>query len=335
MDRGAQQRSADAGQRGGIAAVIIGRNEGARLVACLASVAPQVERMVYVDSGSTDDSVAQARAAGAEVVELDLSTPFTAARARNAGFAALEARRAPDLVQFIDGDCVLDPAWIGTASGHLDRDNRLAVVCGRRRERFPQASVFNRLCDHEWDTPVGPARACGGDALVRASAFRSVGGFNAALIAGEEPELCVRLRRNGWLVERLAAEMTLHDAAMTRFRQWWQRSRRAGHAFAEGAALHGGPPERHFLQETVRAIFWGACLPVMVGAAMLAWPPAAMLLVVWPLQVVRLALRSGARRKDWERAVFLVLGKFAEAQGVIEYWLRRLAGKDRGLIEYK
>lgn len=335
MDRDTQQGPGDADRRAGIAAVIIGRNEGARLVACLASVAPQVGRMVYVDSGSTDDSVAQARAAGADVVELDLSTRFTAARARNAGFAVLEARHAPDLVQFIDGDCVLDPDWIGTAAAHLARDNRLAVVCGRRRERFAQASVYNRLCDREWDTPVGPARACGGDALVRASAFRAVGGFNPALIAGEEPELCLRLRRKGWLVERLAAEMTLHDAAMTRFRQWWQRSRRAGHAFAEGAALHGGPPERHFLQETVRAIVWGAILPVAIAGAALWWTPAALLLAIWPLQVLRLALRAGGRREDWEQAFFMVLGKFAEAQGVIEYWLRRLAGKDRGLIEYK
>lgn len=72
---------------GTVAAVAIGRNEGARLVACLESMVGRVDPIIYVDSGSTDNSVAEARARGAEVVELDMSIPFTAARARNAGAA--------------------------------------------------------------------------------------------------------------------------------------------------------------------------------------------------------------------------------------------------------
>jgi len=49
---------------GAIDAVVIGRNEGERLVACLASLGGEIRRAVYVDSGSTDGSVAAARAAG-------------------------------------------------------------------------------------------------------------------------------------------------------------------------------------------------------------------------------------------------------------------------------
>ena len=240
----------------GVAAVLIGRNEGARLVAAFAAIPPDVWPVVYVDSGSTDGSVAAAQAAGARVVKLDMSRPFTAARARNEGFAALGAD-TPEFVQFIDGDCSLDPGWIPTATAFLKTTPAAAVACGRRRERFPDASLWNRLCDEEWDTPIGKARACGGDALFRTSAFASVGGYNPTLIAGEEPELCVRLRAAGWEIWRLDAEMTLHDAAMTRFSQWWKRMRRGGHAFAEGAALHGAPPERHFVSETRRALVWG------------------------------------------------------------------------------
>ena len=312
-----------------VAAILIGRNEGPRLMAALAALPSDVGPVIYVDSGSTDGSVAAARAAGARVVALDMTRPFTAARARNEGFAAL-APDTPDYVQFIDGDCALAPGWIATATAFLDANPAAAVACGRRRERFPDASLWNRLCDAEWDTPVGRATACGGDALMRTSAFAAAGGYNPGLIAGEEPELCVRLRAAGWEIWRLDAEMTLHDAAMTRFSQWWKRTRRAGHAFAEGAALHGAPPERHFVTETRRAVIWGAALPLTALLGALATPWALLLLLLYPAQVLRLAPRLGLTR-----AAFLTLAKLPEAAGVAEYWLGRLSGRRAGLIEYK
>ena len=159
-----------------IDAVAIGRNEGARLIACLDSLTSQVRRIVYVDSGSTDGSVEAARAAGAQVIALDMSLPFTAARARNAGLAAL-ASDPPTYVQFIDGDCLLREGWMKKASQFLHDNLRAAVVCGRRRERHPEASVYNALIDAEWDTPVGAARACGGDALMRYQAVAAVKGY--------------------------------------------------------------------------------------------------------------------------------------------------------------
>ena len=317
-------------------AVVIGRNEGARLVACLRSLHGQVRRVVYVDSGSQDGSPAAAAALGAQVVLLDPGVPFTAARARNAGFAALgQDGVLPEWVLFVDGDCQVQPGWVAAALAFAQDVPDAAVICGRRREVAPQASVYNRLADREWDTPVGKARACGGDALIRASALAAAGGYRADLIAGEEPELCLRLRRNGWSVWRIAAEMTLHDAAMTRFSQWWRRSRRAGHAFAEGAALHGSGPERHWVAETRRALAWGAALPVAILALAAAWPPALVLAAAYPAQVLRLAARGGFDRAAREGAVFAVLGKFAEASGVIGYWWARLRQRPRRLIEYK
>lgn len=316
-----------------IGAVVIGRNEGARLIDCLTSMQGQAARIVYVDSGSTDGSQAAARDLGAEVVELETDTPFTAARARNAGLARLTGHgTAPDLVQFVDGDCVLDPGWLPSAISFLAAHPDMAVVCGRRRERFPEASVFNRLIDSEWDTPIGKAQACGGDALMRVAALAQVGGYNPALIAGEEPELCVRLRKAGWGIWRLDREMTLHDAAITRVGQWWKRAARAGHAYAEGAALHGGPPERHKVAETRRAVLWGLGLPALTLGAVLVWLPiGAALLLVWPAQIARLWRRTG----DLAQALALTFGKLAEAQGVATYWWRRLTGAQKRLIEYK
>jgi GT2 family glycosyltransferase len=313
-----------------IGAVIIGRNEGARLVACLASFPAKVRPLVYVDSGSTDGSVAAARAAGAEVVALDMNQPFTAARARNAGFDRLMALGGAEFVQFVDGDCVVQPGWLPTAAAFLQANPDAGVVCGRRREMRPEASVWNRLCDAEWDTPIGPAKFCGGDALMRAAAVTAVGGYNPTLIAGEEPELCVRLRAARWQVWRIDQEMTLHDAAMTKVGQWWKRTRRGGHAFAEGAALHGAPPERHWVEETRRAVLWGAVLPLLVIVGTLFSPWMLLLLLLYPFQMLRLGRRYGR-----ERGVFMVLAKLPEALGVLQYWGNRLRRRKAGLIEYK
>jgi GT2 family glycosyltransferase len=311
-------------------AVVIGRNEGDRLVACLTSLIGQVRRIIYVDSGSSDGSPARAAALGAQVVALAMDRPFTAARARNAGLAAAMVDDPPGFVQFVDGDCAVTPGWVATALAFLRDTPGAAVACGRRRERFPQASVYNRLCDLEWNTPVGQALACGGDALMRAEAVVAAGGYDASLIAGEEPDLCLRLRRAGWQVWRLDADMTLHDAAMTRFGQWWQRTRRAGHAFAEGAARHGKGPERHWVRETRRALAWGVVLPGVALLASLSHPAGALLWLAYPAQVVRLARRTG-----WTVAAFTVLGKVPEALGVLGYHLGRMRGRRAGLIEYK
>lgn len=308
-----------------IGAVVIGRNEGVRLERSLQALAGQVAQIVYVDSGSTDGSVAMARGLGADVVELDMQQPFTAARARNAGMAALG--EGITLVQFLDGDCILRVGWLAAAEAHLKAHPQVAVVCGRRREEHPQASIYNGLIDREWDTPVGEAQACGGDALMRLDALRAVGGYRAEMIAGEEPELCQRLRRAGWQIWRLDAEMTWHDAQITRFGQWWRRSLRAGHAFAEGAALHGGGPDRHWVAETRRAMLWGALLPAVILLFALLMPLAALgLALLYPLQLLRLMRRGGAA---W--GFFTLLGKFPEALGALKYHMRR----DGQIIEYR
>lgn len=318
------------------AAIAIGRNEGQRLIACLDSLrAAGITRIVYVDSGSTDGSVAEAKARGAEVVALDMALPFTAARARNAGLAAL-AFDPPTFVQFIDGDCTLLANWLNAATSRLIEEDSLAIVCGRLRELFPNASPYNRLCDREWNTPVGPALSCGGIMLARYKALASVQGFNPDLIAGEEPDLCLRLRRAGWHIERIAAEMAWHDANITRFGQFWRRARRAGHAFAEGHWRNRHGTEGHFRRETRRALLWGAALPLAILLLLPISPIlAGLLAMALPAQVLRLAAREGFTRPALEAAVLLTVSKFAEAQGALGYHLARLRHRRTALIEYK
>lgn len=317
--------------------VAIGRNEGARLKRCL-KAASAAAAVVYVDSGSTDGSAQWARGQGAEVIDLDMSLPFTAARARNAGFQRLQDM-APDLpyVQFVDGDCELVEGWAGRALSFLDAHPDVAAVAGRLRERYPDRSIYNWLCDREWDGPTGEVRLCGGIAMMRMTAVESVGGFRDDLIAGEEPELCVRLRAAGWRIWRLGVEMAWHDASMTRFDQWWRRALRSGYAFAQGAYLHGKSPDRHFAWEARRAWVWGVWLPLAclaIGLAFGPWGWAAWL--IYPLQVLRQAMRnSGPPRDRALLALFQVLSRFPEGWGQIRFLRDRLLGRQAHLIEYK
>jgi glycosyltransferase involved in cell wall biosynthesis len=330
------------GQKRRVGVVAIGRNEGDRLRRCLESVIPLAGRVVYVDSASSDGSPALARSLGATVVDLDMSKPFTAARARNEGFERLlELEPGLELVQFVDGDCEVVAGWMAVAVSALDADPGVAVVCGRRRERHPERSIYNRLCDFEWDTPVGEALSCGGDAMMRVPPLLEVGGYDAGLIAGEEPDLCLRLRQRGHRVLRVGAEMTIHDAAMTRFGQWWRRAVRAGHAFAEGAARHGRPPERHWVRETRSLVVWGGLFPlaglllapVTHGASVVA------LLALYALQFGRIYAserRRGRGPADARTlAAFLLLAKVPEFQGASQYALLALAGRRSRVIEYK
>jgi len=324
-----------------IGAVAIGRNEGQRLRVCLTSLKGRVGTLVYVDSGSTDGSVAMAAQLGAQVVELDRDVPFTAARARNAGLARL-CREVPnvELVQFVDGDCEVVPGWLERAQQELRANPEVAVVCGRWRERHPDASIYNRLCDIEWDTPVGFAKACGGDALMRVAALQQVGGYNDELIAGEEPDLCLRLRQRGWKVLRVDAEMTLHDAAMTHFRQWWRRNVRAGHAYAEGAARHGHEPERHSVRNVRSNWLWGLGVPAAALAPAPLTAGGSLLLLGGHLVLGARIYRAGKRRGLAPADARLyagscVVGKVPQAMGQLLYWKKRLTGTRSGIIEYK
>lgn len=325
--------------------VVIGRNEGARLLGCLQSLRSFAARAVYVDSGSSDESVSISRALGIPTLELDPSRPFTAARARNEGFELL-LKLYPHLqyVQFVDGDCEVAAEWPRQAAQFMATRPDVGVVWGGQREKYPGRTLYNHLCDLEWQQgPRGEAMECGGNALMRVRAFREVQGYRPELICGEEPELCVRLRRAGWRIWRIEAPMAMHDAAMLHFRQWWRRMQRGGYAFAQGAHLHGASPERLWISQSRRAWLWGLCVPlaVLLGAALFG-PTALLLLLVYPLQITRIALRGrgdapGRRssRDRWLYATAVVLAKFPELLGQLSFRAHSLTRVQARLIEYK
>jgi hypothetical protein len=286
--------------------------------------------------------VQRAEAAGVIVHELDPARPFSAARARNEGFDVLRTRH-PEVavVQFLDGDCEVADGWFDAALSVLSEQSDVLAVHGRLHEIEPDASPYNRLYEMEWAAPQpGEESSFGGNFMVRADAFARAGGFDPAVIAAEDDELAVRLRRVGGRILRLADPMAYHDAAMYRFSQWWRRSTRLGHAYAQVADLHGNAPERYFVGERRRALLWGLGIPVSILVLLLPSGGLSLaLLVVYPLQLVRLAL--GARRRGmstrdallWSTAC--VVSRFAEVVGMARYHLNKLRRRTTEIIEYK
>ncbi len=333
------------GSVGPVGIVAIGRNEGERLRACLASLAGKSHPIVYVDSGSSDGSPELAASMGAEVHQLDAARPFCASRARQEGAERLLVAR-PDLASlfFVDADCVVTEGWIERAAQALETDPKLGAVCGRRRERHPHTSPYNLLCDYEWDTPIGECNAVGGDALFRVAAYQQAGGFDPTVPAGEEPELCQRLRRAGWKLERIDADMTVHDAALTRFAPWWRRQVRTGYSGADVEARFG----LGLFDRLIRgAAFWSFVFPL--GVLLLAlvgwslWQAAGVAAVVGLAAIALLlqAARLAARVKDrpWADrlriASLTLLAKPAIAWGALRYRFDRFRGRGARLLEYK
>ncbi len=277
-----------------VSVVVIGRNEGQRLEQCLRSVEQAAwentrHELIYVDSKSTDNSVAMAQALGACALVLDVASPC-AAKARNLGWQAATG----DFVLFLDGDTRLHPDFVRLALNTL-RDAKLCAVWGHRRESRPEQSIYTKVLDLDWIYPTGRTLYFGGDVLVRRNALAQVNGFDASLKAGEEPELCARLRACGWEIEHIDAPMTQHDLAVNSLRAYWLRAYRSGIAYAEVAQrmrIQGDVLWQHESQRDFRhGMLFMAAPFLLLASAWLAPGLAWVMLTLGVLFLLRTAYR--------------------------------------------
>lgn len=310
-----------------VTVVVIGRDLGPRLERGLRALQALQFPVVYVDSASRDDSVGVASALGAAVLPLDPSRPLSAARGRNEGFRhALSRQPDTEFVQFVDGDCVLDPEWIEKAVATARTDPSVAVVCGRVRELHAAKSTAAMLLDVDWDQPVGDTRACGGIFLVRVTAFSAVGGFSLDMVTGEEAELCARLLARGWRAVRVPHEMCRHDADIHSIRQWLGRAVRVGRTYARSARLSGDSHDPIHRARIRSTLTWTVALPlVLIGGVFgpTTWAIPWITLGVASLyaaQVLRVAWRKRAAGRPWRDALryagFSLLAKWAHLAGI-------------------
>lgn len=318
--------------------VAIGRNEGERLRRCLSSLVGRGRPIIYVDGSSTDGSVELARSMGAEVVQEDPTKSNCAATARNQGLDRL-LQVDPDVryVQFVDADCEVVDGWLDRGRRFLEEHPGVALVAGRRRERFPERSMYIRLADVEWDLPIGEIDYSHGDMMVRVDAFRQVGGFDPKMFDAEDRDFCIRLRRAGFTLMRVDAEMTLHDIAITRFGQWFRRCMRSGYGFPLMASLHGIRHGRYDLRHVLSALFWAVVLPVL--SLGLAWPThglSLLLLLLYPIQILRIFWRNRSAgmepRLAWHYGWTCTLARFPHALGLMRFCKETIRGRERTTI---
>lgn len=322
--------------------VAIGRNEGKRLEQCLRSALGTVEQIVYVDSGSTDGSVSMARSIGTTVISLDLSIPFTAGRARNAGLEhLLELSPEIEFVQFVDGDCEIISGWLDAATAVLNTNANFVAVCGWVKERYPEWSIYNRICSVEWCLgEVGLIPSFAGNVMIRVAPFVAVGGFNSSIIAGEEGELSFRLRQQGGQILRIDQECVWHDSDMKYFSQWWQRAKRCGYAYTQVSHLYRSTSEGLFRREIRRTWLWGVIfplcflilVPVTSGLSLLG-------LLRYPLVVLKVATETQKQGFRWNESLLwglsCALSIFPEFLGSLKFLVTHWRGKPHMIIEHK
>lgn len=337
-----------------LSVVIIGRNEGQRLVDCIRSVqamnnSPENMEIIYVDSDSTDGSPERAKTLGVQVLVVHPERP-AAAIGRNAGWRAATA----PFILFLDGDTILNPDFVKAALPSFD-DPVVAVVCGHLRERFPYASLYQRVMDLDWFSQPGVSEFCGGIALIRRAVLEEVNGFDSRLIAGEEPEMCQRIRIHNYLILHIDQEMALHDLAITYWSQYWQRAIRTGHAYAEIFTLLRKSSLATFYQNKTEGILWQHesrknffNAGILTGIFIVGFIIALLLISPWPLLFsvllfLLLSVRSAvkARWKSTNPMTLFLYGLHSQFQhipiaiGQLSYYYNRWRGQHRRLIEYK
>jgi glycosyltransferase involved in cell wall biosynthesis len=327
-----------------VSIVIIGRNEGQRLIDCLKSIkkndfTPELLEVIYVDSNSTDNSKEQAKLLGAAVFSVNSAQP-TAALARNIGW---QNSKAP-YVLFLDGDTILDPSFLQKAVKEFS-DPKIAVVFGNRREINPKHTIYNRILDLDWIFPTGYTDFCGGDALIRRSVLLEINGYDPKLIAGEEPEMCRRIREKGYLVLHIDHAMTSHNLAMKTSKQYLLRAIRTGYAYAKLSEKFKNTSIPLWKKESenniIRGVFFISL--TLLSIVLTITFQSFFVLISFTGLLIALTVRTAFKFR-WKSDDYYTLFLYSFHShfqqipiliGQVTYWREHFSGKRRNLIEYK
>jgi len=316
-----------------IGIVVIGRNEGERLIKCLHSVMKSEKPIVYVDSASNDGSAKYADSLGVSVVKLTDDKPINAAIARNAGFELImNEHPSLELIHFIDADCELDINWLNHASNTLENNEKVSAVCGRLREKDVGKSVYTKLCDMSWYIKPGEINSCGGIATIKVDVFKELKGFNETLIAGEEPEFYSRVRKKGYIVLCLDVAMGTHDCAMESFEQWWTRTVKTGFGFANGSQWGAWSKRQYSI------LIWVLLIPLTILCGTIIEPWLLSSALIFPIQILKIAIKSTipySFKGKLLDATFCVFSKFPQFVGMVKYQVSRFSKEQNKNIEYK
>lgn len=178
-----------------VSVVIPCYNAAAHLADALASVEAQrrpADEVIFVDDGSTDDSVAMARAAGARC--LATAGRCGPSAARNAGIRAARG----DVLAFLDADDVWTPDHLECVIGLLERFPQAGVAFGREQRiglwagESPPSLPAEQPVDAFWPCLAGnPVPQMG--VAVRRALLLALEGYDESLRYAEDYDLWLRL----------------------------------------------------------------------------------------------------------------------------------------------
>ena len=300
-----------------LAVVVIARNEeeniGASLEAALAAVCGQdCSEVVLVDSNSSDRTVEIAQRYPISILRYRAERP-TAAAGRRIGFAHVRA----NYVQFIDGDCCIEPGFIAAALQEFASHPDVAVVYGARRNITPGQVSESAPIVHG---------SLGGNALYRASALAQVDSFNPHIIGEEEGELLGRLQAAGFRAVSIRHLMITHYTEALQTVEGFMQRHHRGLGQGSGQVLrlsikqglfwyHARRLNRYLM--TLMFILLGL---ILVVASLLARTPAPIFL--WLSTALVAFVLLWAKRRSLRNAAFIIADWIIVALSMIKGLVR-------------
>lgn len=270
--------------------VVIGRNEAERIGKCLESIQNEITtfpsaELIFVDAGSTDDSVAIAARLGIKALEID---PANAASARNAGLARCTGK----YVQFLDGDMILSPGWLQFALERLEVCE-FDAVAGKIVEETKNASIYSRVFGLDWNHKSGPVETLGGASLWRRQVIQRLGGFDEALDVGEDPDLSLRARALGHQLMQLDVTMVGHSLGLRTLGDWVCRGKSVGRSTALVFKRHS---QARGARRRIFAAFAAPFAGIFIVVAFILWQNT--IVIALPLLVTVMMVRRYFRHRN-------------------------------------
>lgn len=182
--------------------VIIGRNESLHLARTFRSVLDITEKIVYVDSNSTDNSIEIAKSFGIQKIIKVSSTYGTAALSRSIGASEVTTK----YIQFLDGDETIERGWLEKAIIKIETNENIAGVHGYKKVYKKDDKHYFVMADKkDWEPDY-----LQGAFLIDREVYESAGGMETRIFGEEERDLYVRVKSMGYQIWYLHELMASH-----------------------------------------------------------------------------------------------------------------------------
>jgi GT2 family glycosyltransferase len=164
--------------------------------------------LVVMDNGSTDGSYEMLLADYASFARIEQVKGVTVGALRNLGAALTRC----DILVFLDSDCVIPEDYFDQALQVLQTKRVDATGSKVSLPECPNWVEKVWYAMHSTQREGYRNYINSGNLVVRKSAFDAVGGFDGALVTGEDSDLCIRLNQRGYKVYVAPSVRAIHLA---------------------------------------------------------------------------------------------------------------------------